>query len=146
MGKTNTNNGFELYSFSSNKDVVMRYISTENTDYPQYKPQFVINYREFIGEEDYWSYTSIASGNQGISKINNYTGTLSVSDNIFSYTGIRNPLSYKGWELEWTHGRRLDKMENPGYNVNVSFEYDENGIRTQKAVNNFLKECNKKYF
>lgn len=91
----NTNNGFELYSFSSNKDVVMRYISTENTDYPQYKPQFVINYREFIGEEDYWSYTSIASGNQGISKINNYTGTLSVSDNIFSYTGIRNPVSIK---------------------------------------------------
>ena len=47
-----------------------------------------------------------------------------------------NPLAYRdGWKCEWSRGHRLDKIENSGYNVNVTFKYDENGIRNQKVVN-----------
>lgn len=53
----------------------------------------MVHYKEFIGEESYWSYTSHSTGYKGIGKINNYAGTLSVSDDILSYTGSRNPLS-----------------------------------------------------
>lgn len=52
------------------------------------------------------------------------------------YDAIGNPLEYRdGWKCEWSRGHRLDKIENSGYNVNVTFKYDENGIRTQKIVN-----------
>ena len=49
---------------------------------------------------------------------------------------FKNPLAYRdGWKCEWSRGHRLDKIENSGYNVNVTFKYDENGIRNQKVVN-----------
>ena len=62
-------------------------------------------------------------------KLTSYNG-----ENIV-YDAIGNPLEYRGWELEWSRGRRLDKASNPKYNINISFRYDENGIRTQKIVN-----------
>ena len=51
------------------------------------------------------------------------------------YDAIGNPLEYRGWEFEWSRGRRLDKVKNSLYNVNVAYKYDESGIRTQKIVN-----------
>ncbi len=52
------------------------------------------------------------------------------------YDAIGNPLEYRdGWKCEWSRGHRLDKIENSGYNVNITFKYDENGIRNQKVVN-----------
>lgn len=52
------------------------------------------------------------------------------------YDAIGNPLEYRnGWKCEWSRGHRLDKIENSGYNVNVMFKYDENGIRNRKVVN-----------
>ena len=64
------------------------------------------------------------------------------ADKLTSYNGqdivydaIGNPLEYRGWELEWSRGRRLDKASKIGYNINISYKYDENGVRTQKNVN-----------
>ncbi len=89
----NNNYGLELYSLDENLESVMRYVSTRSTEYPDYKPRFEISYREFIGEEDYWSYTSHSAGYKGVGRVNNYAGTISVSENILSYSGSRNPLS-----------------------------------------------------
>ena len=36
-------------------------------------------------------------------------------------------------QFEWSHGRRLEKASNQSYNV--SYKYDDGGIRTQKTVN-----------
>lgn len=62
-------------------------------------------------------------------KLTSYNG-----ENIV-YDAIGNPLEYRGWELEWSRGRRLDKAINLSSNINISYKYDENGIRTQKTVN-----------
>lgn len=49
---------------------------------------------------------------------------------------FKNPLAYRdGWKCEWSRGHRLDKIENSGHNVSVTFKYDESGVRTQKTVN-----------
>ena len=64
------------------------------------------------------------------------------ADKLTSYNGedivydaIGNPLEYRGWELEWSRGRKLDKVTNLSDNINISYKYDENGVRTQKTVN-----------
>lgn len=69
-------------------------------------------------------------------------GDLNWADKLTSYNGedivydaIGNPLEYRGWELEWSRGRKLDKASKIGYDINVSYKYDENGVRTQKIVN-----------
>ncbi len=50
------------------------------------------------------------------------------------YDAIGNPLVYRGgMRFEWSHGRRLDKTSNQSYNV--SYKYDDGGIRTSKTVN-----------
>ena len=64
------------------------------------------------------------------------------ADKLTSYNGqdivydaVGNPLEYKGWKFDWSRGRRLSKALNLSYGINVSYEYDENGTRTQKIVN-----------
>lgn len=106
------------------------------------------------------TYTYNAGGNLTEKKIYSYTtdsdltnatledtitytyGDSNWPDKLTSYDGqdivydaIGNPLEYRGWEFEWSRGRRLDKASKTGYNVNVAFKYDESGIRTQKIVN-----------
>ncbi len=62
--------------------------------------------------------------------------TCGENEQAMIYDAIGNPLEYRdGWKCEWSRGHRLDKIENSGYNVNVTFKYDENGIRNQKIVN-----------
>ena len=49
-----------------------------------------------------------------------------------TYDEIGNPISYRGSTLTW-EGRRLTGLEKG--EKSVSYEYDENGIRTKKSVN-----------
>ncbi len=41
-------------------------------------------------------------------------------------------------QFEWSHGRRLEKASNQSYNV--SYKYDDGGIRTSKTVNGVTTE------
>ena len=50
-----------------------------------------------------------------------------------SYDGIGNPLSYRGWTMNWQGGRQLASMTK-GSNT-LSFAYNESGLRTSKTVN-----------
>lgn len=95
LDNPNDNNGLELYSLDESLSSVIRFVSGENSEYTDYKPKFEISYREFIGEESYWSYKSYSAGYQGSGKVNLYAGTLSVSEDILSYSGSRNPVSIK---------------------------------------------------
>ena len=50
-----------------------------------------------------------------------------------SYDGIGNPLSYRGWTMNWQGGRQLASMTKGS--DTLSFAYNESGLRTSKAVN-----------
>ena len=50
-----------------------------------------------------------------------------------SYDGIGNPLSYRGWTMNWQGGRQLASMTKSS--DTLSFAYNESGLRTSKTVN-----------
>lgn len=60
-------------------------------------------------------------------KLNSYDGKAITSD------AIGNPLTYDGWTYTWEEGRQLATMVKGA--TNLSFKYNDSGIRTQKTVN-----------
>ena len=50
-----------------------------------------------------------------------------------TYDAIGNPLSYDGWTYAWENGRQLKSLSNG--TQNLSFKYNDAGIRTEKTVN-----------
>ena len=51
-----------------------------------------------------------------------------------TYDEIGNPLTYRdGWNFTWKNGRQLATTKKTGYTI--SYEYDADGLRTQKTVN-----------
>ena len=60
-------------------------------------------------------------------KLTSYDG------NSITYDTIGNPLTYNGWTYAWEEGRQLSGMSSSG--TNISYKYNDDGIRTQKTVN-----------
>ena len=50
-----------------------------------------------------------------------------------TYDAIGNPLAYDGYTYTWEMGRSLKSISKTG--LDMSFKYNENGIRTEKIVN-----------
>ncbi|WP_341441618.1 LamG-like jellyroll fold domain-containing protein, partial [Oxobacter pfennigii] len=48
-----------------------------------------------------------------------------------TYDNIGNPLIYDGWNFTWEEGRQLKSMVKSG--TNISFKYNDRGIRTEKT-------------
>jgi len=81
-------------------------------------------------------------GNQTIWKLYAY-GDSEWHDLLTSYNGspitydmIGNPLSYRGWTMDWQAGRQLCSMSKNS--TSLSFEYDESGLRTQIVFSTYL--------
>ncbi|GFZ33900.1 hypothetical protein CSC2_44260 [Clostridium zeae] len=67
-------------------------------------------------------------------------GDANWNDKLTSYDGkaitydtIGNPLTYNGWTFTWEEGRQLKSMNGNSYNI--SYKYNDEGIRTEKNVN-----------
>ena len=50
-----------------------------------------------------------------------------------TYDAIGNPLSYDGYTFTWEEGRQLKSISKEG--LNISYKYNDQGIRTEKTVN-----------
>ena len=78
----------------------------------------------------------------GTSTINySYTNT-NWKDQLTSYNGqaitydaIGNPLTYNGNTYTWQNGRELAGMTNTEEGLSISYNYNDDGIRTSKTVN-----------
>ena len=65
----------------------------------------------------------------------NYKDQLTKFNNdTITYDGIGNPLKIGNTIYNWSNGRELQSISNT--NLNVSYKYDRNGIRTKKILNN----------
>ncbi len=60
-------------------------------------------------------------------KLTNYNGK------DITYDNIGNPLTYDGNTYTWQNGRQLATINKDG--TNISYKYNDSGIRTQKTVN-----------
>ena len=59
----------------------------------------------------------------------------SYNGKTITYDAIGNPLTYDGNTYTWINGRQLNTISNATTGLNVSYKYNEEGIRTQKTVN-----------
>ena len=90
-----SNKGILLKSTSEETKIVQYFSSYANrniVDYKQelVKPAFVITYRNVVGLEDYWSYTTQDTGRYGTGYINNSNGNLTYVHNDTSYNSDIN--------------------------------------------------------
>lgn len=58
LDNPNVNDGIELSTTNIGNISLLRYVSVYDTVNQDKKPYFEVNYREFVGEEEYWSYKS----------------------------------------------------------------------------------------
>lgn len=72
-----TNNGFYLKAINeSDVGQGLQFTSSSNPEDKDYRPCFVLTYRNNKGLEGYWSYTTIDCGRAGTAYINDYSGNL----------------------------------------------------------------------
>lgn len=65
---------------------------------------------------------------------NNWKDKLtSYNGKAITYDAIGNPLTYDGYTYTWEMGRSLKSISKTG--LDISFKYNEQGIRTEKTVN-----------
>lgn len=57
-------------------------------------------------------------------KLTSYNGQ------AINYDEIGNPISYKGYTLDWDNGRELTSLTGNG--INATYTYDVNGLRVAK--------------
>lgn len=57
----------------------------------------------------------------------------SFNNQTISYDSLGNPLSIGNNSMTWTHGRKLNSYSNN--EVNITYNYDKDGIRNKKIVN-----------
>ena len=62
----------------------------------------------------------------------------SFNGEAITYDAIGNPLTYRGMTLTWQNGRQLATLSKEG--LNVSYGYNDEGLRTQKTVNSVTTE------
>ena len=96
-------------------------ITVKSTHYYAAPGQYVTSPYEY----EYYGYT-----NEWGDLLTSYSGT------NLTYDGVGNPLSYyngSSYTFTWSQGRRLATASKSGYTL--SFEYNDEGIRTSKTVN-----------
>ncbi|MEQ8153732.1 MAG: DNRLRE domain-containing protein, partial [Clostridiaceae bacterium] len=87
-----------------------------------------------------YAYTEAADPGTPTSTINYQYGDSNWKDKLTSYNGkaisydeIGNPLTYDGYTYSWDRGRTLTGIT--GNEKNISYKYNDSGIRTEKNVN-----------
>ncbi|MBP3686127.1 MAG: RHS repeat protein, partial [Clostridia bacterium] len=55
-------------------------------------PIFYVNYRETMGVEDYWTYSSVAAGRYGTAAVNHFNGNLVSLQSVCATDGLRMPV------------------------------------------------------
>ena len=57
-----------------------------------------------------------------------------VDEKEITYDAIGNPLTYNGWVYTWTAGRQLASAWNPNIGAKFVYQYNADGLRTQKKA------------
>ena len=79
------------------------------------------------------TYTYGNAGWKGqLTQLQTQVGTDPVTTQTISYDAVGNPTSDGTWSYTWQHGRQLARMSRTG--ETISFEYNEDGLRTRKTV------------
>ena len=113
----------------------------------QYNPKLLINYRNTLGYEDYWSYTSVNSGNGGSASVNNYNGNLYVSQPLMGLDSERAPINIS---LENNSGYvgTNDLYMNGGWKLNYEMQLGYDSLNSDPGCSSYFIDADgtKHYF
>lgn len=100
----------------------------------------ITNVKEYALSTSGWYPTYLKSQKTYAYNDTNWKDKLtSFNGNAISYDAMGNPVSYRnGMSLNWKYGRELDTVTQNGKTTN--YEYNANGIRTQKDDENYTTE------
>ena len=109
-----TNHGICLEANNTTAWAVAKFIASDNTAYPSYRPTLEVDYLNSKGLEGRWTNHTQSLGRSGGSYINDYTGNLVFISPLVSTTGNRMPVSvslvYNGFQ----HGQKVDRPATVG--------------------------------
>ncbi|MDR1591853.1 MAG: hypothetical protein LBS16_03090, partial [Prevotellaceae bacterium] len=107
---------FYTYDIGGNLTKIKRYYYNEG--------DYALGVGDFMNEDNF---TYATSG---------WKDTLtSFNSKDITYDTAGNPLTYGTWEMEWTAGRRLKRVDsNVATKGSLDFTYNENGLRTSKTL------------
>lgn len=95
-----------------------------------------------ITNKNVYEYTDKEITNQPTEIIEYIYNNANWKDQLTSYNGkeiiydsVGNIISYNGNEYTWQNGRELATLINNEKNLNISYKYNDNRIRTEKIVN-----------
>lgn len=95
-----------------------------------------------ITNKNVYEYTDKEITNQPTEIIEYIYNNANWKDQLTSYNGkeiiydaVGNIISYNGNEYTWQNGRELATLRNNEKNLNISYKYNDNRIRTEKIVN-----------
>ncbi|MBR5786367.1 MAG: DNRLRE domain-containing protein [Clostridia bacterium] len=84
-------------------------------------PCMTVVYRNTVGLENYWSYTTMSSGNGGTYAVNNYNGNLVATQPLLSVEGNRLPVSI-GLTYNSIYGTRNLSFSNVGFGWLLNYD------------------------
>ena len=116
------NYGVCLEAADTDAYAIARFVSTDNTDYPGYRPTLEVSYLNAKGLEGRWTTHAQSLGRSGSSYINDHTGNLVFAAPVAATTGGRMPVSisliYNGFQ----HGKVVDRPYTVGKGWRLSIQ------------------------
>ena len=88
-------NVYPNYGFVLKPDKVLNQANYARYEKPSStnRPVVMFDYRDTVGVEDYWTYTSMSSGYGGATMVNNFSGNIVATQPLVSAAGNRMPVS-----------------------------------------------------
>ena len=118
----NTGNNFGLVLQHENEGPNSGYNEFYSSDvsdtYAAQRPRVIINYVNYSGLEDYWTYNSQSVGRAGTGFVNNYNGNLIFVHDDLSMNGNRMPISLS--HVFNSNEKNIDLKYGPGWRLNLS--------------------------
>ncbi|NLJ31216.1 MAG: RHS repeat protein [Clostridiales bacterium] len=129
------NYGVCLWSNNESNAAYATYASAQNIFL---LPTISIYYVNNNGLEDYWTYHSQDVGTNGKAYVNDYTGNLAITEDVFSSTGSRMPNS-----IQLTYNSRNCGTQTAHSNLGYGFQFDFN--QRVDSVSSSLQALGYKY-
>ena len=134
-----SNHGIYLWQNNSGNAAYVRYVANNiGSSYPSCYPRFFVQYVNNNGLEDYWSYHSQDVGVKGAAYINDYTGNLVITEDLFSSSGSRMPNN-----IQLVYNSRNYNKEFPNSELGIGFQFNFN--QRVDDVSSTLKQYGYKY-
>ena len=95
----------------------IHFVDSTFTAASAYCPQFVVNYRDTEGIEDYWTYTTVPAGRGGALSVNNFNGNAIMTHPLTTSTGGVMPVNVS---ISISASREAEKTTGMG-NIKTNF-------------------------